>query len=326
MTQRLSGKGSAEWQPVLPQITDPDLAPVAQHSSGQANGQPDGHSDNDPGFDPKTSFFKKHKFTIIIAVIVLIIVVVVVYVYITRRNKKSAEHMEAIPGAPIAGSSTPANINKEEVEKLREMRRAQRARSSEDDTVASSDNKLISQMRKTVEVVPASLQTPAPALVSTPAPAQALVQAPAQALVQTPAQALVPTPAPVQAPALVQTPAQALVSTPVQTPASKTQISNPAALQSATQVPMQDNNQTVRKTVGFADLPKKTVHSEIIEDVSPQQFVRPLITAAQLKKSMVAPENATIKPTSQVPTQNSTNPHNELLLDDMDDIIDSLNE
>ena len=316
MTQRLSGKGSAEWQPVLPQITDPDLAPVAQHSSGQANGQPDGHSDNDPGFDPKTSFFKKHKFTIIIAVIVLIIVVVVVYVYITRRNKKSAEHMEAIPGAPIAGSSTPANINKEEVEKLREMRRAQRARSSEDDTVASSDNKLISQMRKTVEVVPASLQTPA--LVPTPVPAPALVQTPAQASAPAP----VPTPAPVQAPALVQTPAQALVPTPVQTPASKTQISNPAALQSATQ----DNNQTVRKTVGFADLPKKIVHSEIIEDVSPQQFVRPLITAAQLKKSMVAPDNATIKPTSQVPTQNSTNPHNELLLDDMDDIIDSLNE
>ena len=326
MTQRSSGKGSAEWQPVLPQITDPDLAPVAQHSSGHANGQPDGHSDNDPGFDPKTSFFKKHKFTIIIAVIVLIIVVVVVYVYITRRNKKSAEHMEAVPGAPIAGSSTPANINKEEVEKLREMRRAQRARSSEDDTVASSDNKLISQMRKTVEVVPASLQTPAPA------PAQALVQAPVSVQAQTPAQALVPTP--VQNPVPVQAPTPA----PVPTPASKTQISNPAALQSATQVPMQvpmqasmqasiqDNNQTVRKTVGFADLPKKTVHSEIIEDVSPQRFVRPLITAAQLKKSMVAPENATIKPTSQVPTQNSTNPHNELLLDDMDDIIDSLNE
>ena len=324
MTQRLSGKGSAEWQPVLPQITDPDLAPVAQHSSGQANGQPDGHSDNDPGFDPKTSFFKKHKFTIIIAVIVLIIVVVVVYVYITRRNKKSAEHMEAIPGAPIAGSSTPANINKEEVEKLREMRRAQRARSSEDDTVASSDNKLISQMRKTVEVVPASLQTPA--LVPTPVPAPALVQTPAQA--QAPAQASAPAPVPTPAPVQAPTPA------PVPTPASKTQIYNPAALQSATQVPMQasmqasiqDNNQTVRKTVGFADLPKKTVHSEIIEDVSPQQFVRPLITAAQLKKSMVAPENATIKPTSQVPTQNSTNPHNELLLDDMDDIIDSLNE
>jgi FtsZ-interacting cell division protein ZipA len=97
---------------VLPQITDPDLAPVVCSSTPQ---------NVINTVVQKSNFLKDHKFTIIISIIVFLIVIVALYMYFTRRNKKKLENTPA----KVAPGNGPEDINLEELNNLRSMRKQQ---------------------------------------------------------------------------------------------------------------------------------------------------------------------------------------------------------
>ncbi len=107
----MAGAEDQQWHPVLPQITDPDLAPVVcstpQNIINTAV--------------QKGNFLKDHKFTIIISIIVFLIVIVALYMYFTRRNKKKLENTPA----KVAPGNGPEDINLEELNNLRSMRKQQ---------------------------------------------------------------------------------------------------------------------------------------------------------------------------------------------------------
>jgi hypothetical protein len=60
----MAGAEEQQWHPVLPQITDPDLAPVVCSSTPQ---------NVINTVVQKSNFLKDHKFTIIISIIVFLI-------------------------------------------------------------------------------------------------------------------------------------------------------------------------------------------------------------------------------------------------------------
>jgi hypothetical protein len=108
----MAGAEEQQWHPVLPQITDPDLAPVVCSSTPQ---------NVINTVVQKSNFLKDHKFTIIISIIVFLIVIVALYMYFTRRNKKKLENTPA----KVAPGNGPEDINLEELNNLRSMRKQQ---------------------------------------------------------------------------------------------------------------------------------------------------------------------------------------------------------
>ena len=118
------------WHPVLPEISDPDLAPppgaktLAAGAAGVAAAAAAAAATGD-------GFFYTHRFAIIIAIIILIVVLVVLYMYLTRQSsKKVGPDADADTGArPDPGASseprqpTPEEINLAELKRLRDMRR-----------------------------------------------------------------------------------------------------------------------------------------------------------------------------------------------------------
>ena len=162
------------WHPVRPQITDPDLAPPANFAPLAPAFSNDCLVDE----PQQRGFYQNHKFAIIVSVVILLIVIVVLFMYLTRKEKKKTA--AAAEDGDIPPQPGPEDVNLDELNRLRDMRRQAREQ----------------------RVAPATLpQRPAPAVYT---PAQ-IVHAPAQA----PAQ-IVHTP--VQAPAqIVHAPAQAPV-------------------------------------------------------------------------------------------------------------------
>ena len=109
-----------QWHPVMPHITDPELAPTgdalrpAQEWGGTAAVAPPPH---------KGSFFQEHRVAIIVGAIILLIVVFVIFMYFTRRSDKKKDKEAADPPA----SSKPEEVNLEELNRLRAMRQQARA-------------------------------------------------------------------------------------------------------------------------------------------------------------------------------------------------------
>ena len=176
------------WHPVRPQITDPDLAPPANFAPLAPAFSNDCLVDE----PQQRGFYQNHKFAIIVSVVILLIVIVVLFMYLTRKEKKKTA--AAAEDGDIPPQPGPEDVNLDELNRLRDMRRQAREQ----------------------RVAPATLpQRPAPAQRVAPA---TLPQRPAPA-VYTPAQIVH---APVQAPAqIVHTPVQApaqIVHAPAQAP------------------------------------------------------------------------------------------------------------
>jgi hypothetical protein len=115
-----------QWHPVLPQITDPDLA-IPSVARGGSRASPV-HVRQDEEMDTvpsrKGGFFHEHRFAIIVSIIILLIVIVVLFMYLTRRGgKKKADRGDTSGPAPGAG---PEEVNLEELNRLRAIRRQAR--------------------------------------------------------------------------------------------------------------------------------------------------------------------------------------------------------
>ena len=157
----MAGAEDQQWHPVLPQITDPDLAPVVcstpQNIINTAV--------------QKGNFLKDHKFTIIISIIVFLIVIVALYMYFTRRNKKKLENT---PAKVVPGNG-PEDINLEELNNLRSMRK-QQARNVVPQPVQPAPQ----PVPQPVQPAPQPVPQPAPQ----PVPQQPVPQQPVPQLVQ----------------------------------------------------------------------------------------------------------------------------------------------
>lgn len=108
------------FHPVLPQITDPDLAPPIALCQT-------------PVIDSTTSgsmgFFKTHKVAIIIAIVILLIVIVVIFMMYSKRHKTADSTMQKdVPnvdnGTVSEKIKSSDEINKDEIIQLRAMRKA----------------------------------------------------------------------------------------------------------------------------------------------------------------------------------------------------------
>jgi cytoskeletal protein RodZ len=103
-----------QWHPVMPQITDPDLAMPAVTATAAAPSKPAPVTQTT--VVEKQSFFQVHKFAIIITVIIVLIALVILYMWFTRKT----EPTKATTSAPAA---PPPDINLEELNRLRALRR-----------------------------------------------------------------------------------------------------------------------------------------------------------------------------------------------------------
>jgi hypothetical protein len=115
-----------QWHPVLPQITDPDLAIPSAARSGSRAGPVHVQQDEEMDTAPsrKGGFFHEHRFAIIVSIIILLIVIVILFMYLTRRGgKKKADRGDTSGQAPGAG---PEEVNLEELNRLRAIRRQAR--------------------------------------------------------------------------------------------------------------------------------------------------------------------------------------------------------
>ncbi|NBV25672.1 MAG: hypothetical protein EBS05_27685, partial [Proteobacteria bacterium] len=115
-----------QWHPVLPQITDPDLAIPSAARSGSRAGPVHVQQDEEMDTAPsrKGGFFHEHRFAIIVSIIILLIVIVILFMYLTRRgDKKKADRGDTSGPAPGAG---PEEVNLEELNRLRAIRRQAR--------------------------------------------------------------------------------------------------------------------------------------------------------------------------------------------------------
>ena len=191
------------WHPVRPQITDPDLAPPANFAPLAPAFSNDCLVDE----PQQRGFYQNHKFAIIVSVVILLIVIVVLFMYLTRKEKKKTA--AAAEDGDIPPQPGPEDVNLDELNRLRDMRRQAR-----EQRVAPAT--LPQRPAPAQRVAPATLpQRPAPAQRVAPA---TLPQRPAPA-VYTPAQIVH---APAQAPAqIVHTPVQApaqIVHAPAQAP------------------------------------------------------------------------------------------------------------
>jgi hypothetical protein len=119
-----------QWHPVLPQITDPDLAIPSAAKSGSRASPVHVRQDEEMDTVPsrKGGFFHEHRFAIIVSIIILLIVIVVLFMYLTRRgDKKKADRGDTSGPAPGAG---PEEVNLEELNRLRAIRRQARTASA----------------------------------------------------------------------------------------------------------------------------------------------------------------------------------------------------
>ena len=110
-----------QWHPVMPHITDPELAPAVDtpHPAqewGAAVATPPPH---------KAGFFQEHRFAIIVGVIVVLIVVFITFMYLTRRSDKKKAGEAVSPPT----STKPEEVNLEELNRLRAMRQQARTAS-----------------------------------------------------------------------------------------------------------------------------------------------------------------------------------------------------
>lgn len=103
-----------QWHPVMPQITDPDLAMPAVTATAAAAPMPAPVTQT--AAVQKQSFFQAHKFAIIITIIIVLIALVILYMWFTRKT----EPTKATTSAPAA---PPPDINLEELNRLRALRR-----------------------------------------------------------------------------------------------------------------------------------------------------------------------------------------------------------
>jgi len=169
-----------QWHPVLPQITDPDLAIPSAARSGSRAGPVHVRQDEEMDTAPsrKGGFFHEHRFAIIVSIIILLIVIVVLFMYLTRRgDKKKADRGDTSGPAPGAG---PEEVNLEELNRLRAIRRQARTAGTAPAAAGAT--------------TPASASTAASTAVSAQARPQAAAPSAAPARPPAPPVALPPTP------------------------------------------------------------------------------------------------------------------------------------
>ena len=170
-----------QWHPVLPQITDPDLAIPSAAKSGSRASPVHVRQDEEMDTVPsrKGGFFHEHRFAIIVSIIILLIVIVVLFMYLTRRgDKKKADRGDTSGPAPGAG---PEEVNLEELNRLRAIRRQARTASAAATGTASAaapaaGSAAPAQARPQAAAVPpaaAAPARPAPLVAQPPTPGSA---------------------------------------------------------------------------------------------------------------------------------------------------------
>ena len=129
MSKRSDSTVGADWQPVLPKITDEELMKRMHESDEQEEEirEPTKESGGE-------SFFYRYRLPI--AIIVILIICIVIYVYMTRQSEPAES--EVPPAALLnaqarartlsrAPPGPPEGIDRDELARLREMRRQQRS-------------------------------------------------------------------------------------------------------------------------------------------------------------------------------------------------------
>ena len=187
----------ATFHQVVPNITDPALLP--DMTIGRKHVEE--ICDIDAG---STSFFQRHRFTIIIALVVVVIAIVILYMYMSKKGRSDVPKKGPVE-LPAENAPPPA-IDLVEINRLREMRRVQRAAAQ------------VAPARQQAQEAPARQQAQvAPPAVAPPAAAQVAAQVAAQlappAGVRVPPSGVRVPPSGVRAPAaaVVQAPAAAHV-------------------------------------------------------------------------------------------------------------------
>ena len=197
----------ATFHQVVPNITDPALLP--DMTIGRKHVEE--ICDIDAG---STSFFQRHRFTIIIALVVVVIAIVILYMYMSKKGRSDVPKKGPVE-LPAENAPPPA-IDLVEINRLREMRRVQRAAAQ---VAPARQQAQEAPARQQAQVAPPAVAPPAvaPPAVAPPAAAQVAAQVAAQlappAGVRVPPSGVRVPPSGVRAPAaaVVQAPAAAHV-------------------------------------------------------------------------------------------------------------------
>jgi hypothetical protein len=133
MSKRSDSTVGADWQPVLPKITDEELMKRVHESDEQEEEilEPIKESGGE-------SFFYRYRLPI--AIIVILIICIVIYVYMTRQSEPEVNEVPpaALLNAQVrtralsrAPPGPPKGIDRDELARLRDMRRQQRSQMQE---------------------------------------------------------------------------------------------------------------------------------------------------------------------------------------------------
>jgi hypothetical protein len=105
------------WQPVLPRITDPDMAPEEEFMVENAKATSAEFGANSAksmvaagaltSGSYMMNFFTQHKFKIIVAVVILLIALIILYMYITSKKKTDGGQPADLSAAPMGGKPPP---------------------------------------------------------------------------------------------------------------------------------------------------------------------------------------------------------------------------
>ena len=287
MSKRTGAKGSTignDWHPVEPIITDEALR------KDEVN-NPEDLEIQEPIVVSSNSFLFRYRY-VILSVIVLLVVSIILYVYLTRKKEPETLVKEKLALVKPALDG----INRDELAKLREMRRKEREEESEKNHTIDIFNGEESD-EDAGEPTDEAATEPATGLTSKPA--TGLTSKPATGLTSKPA--TVPTDKP-------NDPAQNRVSfkQPLEAPPS-----NPAHYEGVTA------NQ-LRNMPSKATKPNNSVLLENIEVRS---------ESGAVKSQVVQPAvQSTVQPAVQPTVQSAVQPTVQPVHDEMDDLIDSLSD